>query len=92
MSAWQAGGMALNIEDPETGRLARELAAETGESLAVAVKEAIEERLERVRARSSAAGTGDPIAEVIARGRRRAVLDGRSVDAIIGYDDDGLPT
>ena len=42
--------MALNIEDPETDRLARELAQATGESITEAAKTAIEERLARVRA------------------------------------------
>jgi len=45
--------MALNIKDPETDRLARELAAATGESITVAARRAIEERLERVRARAT---------------------------------------
>ena len=37
--------MALNIEDPETDRLARALADATGESIEAAVKTAIEQRL-----------------------------------------------
>ena len=39
--------MALNIKDPDTDRLARELAAATGESITVATRQAIEERLAR---------------------------------------------
>jgi antitoxin VapB len=41
--------MSLNIKNEETHRLARELARATGESMTVAVSEAIRERLERVR-------------------------------------------
>jgi antitoxin VapB len=41
--------MALNIKDEETHRLASELARETGESLTLAVKIALKERLERQR-------------------------------------------
>ena len=37
--------MALNIKDSDTDRLARELAAVTGESITVATRQAIEERL-----------------------------------------------
>jgi antitoxin VapB len=37
--------MALNIKNPEAHRLARELAALTGESMTAAVTEAIRERL-----------------------------------------------
>ena len=39
-----------------------------------------------------ARGHWDGTAEIIARGRRRAVLDDRGAEAILGYDDDGLPT
>lgn len=41
--------MALNIKDPKTDRLARELAAATGESITIAVRRAIEERLQCVQ-------------------------------------------
>ena len=41
--------MALNIEDGQTQQLAQELAELTGESMAVAVTEAVRERLDRVR-------------------------------------------
>jgi len=44
--------MSLNIKDEETHRLARELAKITGESMTLAVNEAIRERLERVRGKS----------------------------------------
>lgn len=42
--------MALNIKNPETYRLVRELADATGESMTAAVTEAVRERLQRVRA------------------------------------------
>ncbi len=41
--------MSLNIKNEEAHRLARELAKATGESMTVAVSEAIRERLDRVR-------------------------------------------
>lgn len=41
--------MSMNIKNEETHRLARELAALTGESMTAAVAEAVRERLERVR-------------------------------------------
>jgi antitoxin VapB len=41
--------MSLNIKNEEAHRQARELASLTGESMTVAVTEAIRERLERVR-------------------------------------------
>ena len=39
--------MGLNIKNPETEKLARELAQRTGESLTVAITVALKERLER---------------------------------------------
>ncbi len=83
--------MALNIKDPETDRLARQLAAETGESITVAARRAIEERLHRVRARASADAADDILLAIIARGRGRAMLDDQDADAILGYDEHGLP-
>jgi len=41
--------MALSLKDPETDRLAREMARLTGESLTEAVRRALAERLERER-------------------------------------------
>ncbi|KGN37130.1 type II toxin-antitoxin system VapB family antitoxin [Knoellia subterranea] len=83
--------MALNIKDPETDRLARELALATGESITVAARRAIEERLERVRhqKRTPRRSVGE---EIIARGRARSILDARPVDEILGYDAHGLPS
>ncbi len=47
--------MSLNIKDEEAHRLARQLARLTKESMTTAVREAVRERLERVR---SASGSG----------------------------------
>jgi antitoxin VapB len=48
----------LNIKNAETGRLARELADLTGETLTEAVTHAIRERLERMR-RENSSGLAD---------------------------------
>lgn len=84
--------MALNIKDPETDRLARELAAATGESITVAARRAIEERLARVRARSGREPVVEELRALISRGRSRAVLDDRPGDEVLGYDEHGLPS
>lgn len=85
--------MVLNIKDPETDRLARELASATGESITVAARRALQERLARVRARAAAASPdAGGLADIVRRGRARAVLDERSAEHIAGYDDHGLPT
>jgi antitoxin VapB len=81
--------VALNIKDPETDRLARELAELSGLPITAAVRDAIEDRLAMLRARSRAAPPG--LEEIIARGRARATIDTRPEDEILGYDDRGLP-
>jgi antitoxin VapB len=42
--------MGMNIKNPETHQLAREVAALTGESVTAAVTQSLRERLERLRA------------------------------------------
>jgi antitoxin VapB len=48
--------MGLNIKNPETCRLARELAAQTGESVTAAVTEALRARLQEVKRRKRPKG------------------------------------
>lgn len=83
--------MALNIKDPEADRLVRALADATGESITVAARRAFAERLDRVRAQSTAPAVQSDLEAIISRGRDRATLDERSADGIIGYDEHGLP-
>ena len=90
ISAWYSSTMALNIKDPETDRLARELAERMGTSITAALRTALEERLARTRPRVDIAYS-DLIA-IGERGRRRPVIDHRSEDEILGYDEHGIPT
>ena len=84
--------MALNIKDAETDRLARELARITGESITVAARVAIAERLQRVRSLHALRANEGGVKEIIDRGRARANVDTRPVDEILGYDEHGLPS
>lgn len=83
--------MALNIKDTVTDDLARQLAAETGESITMAIRIALEERLARIRARKRSNVGTDELVAIIARGRARPTVDNRPADEILGYDDHGLP-
>jgi len=82
--------MALSIKDPEADRLARELAARTGETLTEAIVVALRERLAREVGRIGSV----PLREELATVRRRCaalpVLDARTSDEILGYDERGL--
>ncbi|HEX4805665.1 MAG TPA: type II toxin-antitoxin system VapB family antitoxin [Conexibacter sp.] len=84
--------MALNIKDPTTDRLVRELAATTGESITTAVTVAVRERLERIRGMAPIEVRKEELLRIAERAAALPVLDDRSPDEIIGYDEDGLPT
>lgn len=83
--------MALSIKDPEADRLARELAARTGETLTEAIVIALRERLARETGRSTAIPLGEELAAIRRRCAALPVLDTRCADHIIGYDEQGLP-
>ena len=83
--------MALSIKDPETERLARNLARLTGESITTATKRAIEERLRRVGSRSCRAALLEDMAEIRRHWSAMPVLDDRTPEQILGYDEHGLP-
>lgn len=79
--------MSLNIKNEETHRLAQELAALTGESMTVAVTEAVREKLARVQTTT--------VKQKIAKIRRDVAkeLKGRPLPdhAELLYDEKGLP-
>jgi antitoxin VapB len=84
--------MPLSIKDPEADRLARAVAQRTGETLTQAVIKALRERLAREERKEQA--TESLVEDVMEIGRHCAslpLLDARSADDIIGYDDNGLP-
>ena len=83
--------MALNIKDPETDRLARQLADLTDENITDAVKAALRDRLEREQRRR-----GKKIDWPLLRAKqeeiaRLPIVDDRSADKLLGYDEGGLP-
>lgn len=83
--------MALNFKDHEAERLVRALAEATGESLTEAMKIAVRERLVRVTGRRNGSTLADVIAIISVRCAALPVLDDRSPDEILGYDEHGLP-
>ncbi|WP_395713416.1 type II toxin-antitoxin system VapB family antitoxin [Reyranella sp.] len=83
--------MALSIKDPETERLARALAKLTGENITTATKRAIKERLRRVGGQGRKAALLEDMAEIRRRWSAMRVLDDRTPEEIVGYDEHGLP-
>jgi len=82
--------VALSIKDSEADRLAREVAAKTGETLTQAVVVALRERLSRL-SDEHPSGLVEEIARIARRNAARPVLDERSDEEILGYDARGLP-
>ena len=83
--------MAFSIKNDDADRLARQLAATTGESLTDAVLIALRERLQREQARRQV-GAASRLRRLAAEVATLPVIDVRPVDEILGYDHRGLPT
>jgi antitoxin VapB len=83
--------MPLSIKSLETERLVRELAAKTGESLTGTIQKALEERLERINREKRSRAVASQLEEILRRVDQLPILDPRSADEIIGYDENGLP-
>jgi antitoxin VapB len=85
--------MALSLKDPETDSLARQVARLTGETLTEAVRTSLSERLKRERLkRGRPPHLADELEAIVARSDGLPMLDSRSLEEIIGYDDNGLPS
>jgi len=81
--------MALSIKNDRAERLARQVATETGESLTEAITHALEERLERLRGRGSAADLVETLMAISHRCSSLPDLDSRGAEEILGYDETG---
>jgi antitoxin VapB len=88
----KVGSVALNIKNPETERAVRELAELTGETITEAVDAAVRERRERQRNLGQKAALEEAVRAMQDRLARLPVLDPRTADEIIGYDENGLPS
>lgn len=83
--------MQLNLKNPEAHRLARELADLTGESMSTAVTLALRERLAREQRRRGREGISEKLIAIGQQATRRGIIDSRSPDEILGFDEAGLP-
>lgn len=83
--------MAISIKSIETERLARQVAEQTGDSLTGAIQKALEERLERLKNQRKRQIVLDQLRDILQRVDRLPVLDRRTPDEIVGYDEHGFP-
>jgi len=83
--------VALSLKDKETDRLARAVAALTGETLTDAIRHALAERLEREHLRrGQPTDLARQIRDIAAACARLPDVDPRSPEDIVGYDDNGM--
>ena len=80
--------MGMNIKNPAVERLAKELAAETGETMTSAIQIALEERLERLHRERDIAEERRRIREIL--DRSGPTPPGLTSDHTDLYDGDGL--
>ncbi len=83
--------MALSIKNQEAERLARQLAREAGETITEAIEHALQERLARLKKRQRSRILKEKLRDILLRIDAMPVLDTRSADEIIGYDEHGIP-
>jgi antitoxin VapB len=90
---WYITGMSdvLHIENPKAAALARELAERTGESVSDVVVHALEHEIERNPRRRERASR-EEILKIVEEMHKLPILDPRSADELVGYDEDGLPS
>lgn len=84
--------MALNIKNPETEKLARELARRRGQGITEAVTEVLRREVERERRRRRPEDKEKfhrDIEEIVRSFNQLPVLDDRIPDEIIGYNEHG---
>ena len=81
--------MAL-LDDPELDAAVRQLAAEMGRPAAASVRIAVQEKLERIRKARPRKIDWDAVRAIQDRVARSPLLDDRSPDELLGYNEFGL--
>jgi antitoxin VapB len=85
--------MGLSIKNPETEKLVRELAQLRGEGITEALTEVLRREVERERRKprpKDIEATRRRVQEIVDELKKLPVLDDRSPDEVIGYNDQGL--
>lgn len=85
--------MAINIKSADAEKLVRELAELTGESITDAIHGAVRERLTRERLRKLGAveRSWSRVERIQQRIQALPLMEGRSPDDLLAYDERGLP-
>jgi len=82
--------MAISIRNPEAERLAREVAARSGENITKAIIHSLEERLQRLTDQQRVPARVQELRAIAKRCKALPDLDPRPADAILGYNEHGV--
>jgi antitoxin VapB len=83
--------VALSIRNHRAEKLARQVTAESGESLTESIIRALEERIERLKGRLNTLDVAEEIMKISLRCRALPAMDERGADEILDYDVRGIP-
>ena len=83
--------MALVIDNEETERLAEELAGRTGQSQLEAMTAAVRDRLSQLSSEEFRHRMEDRLNQIALEYGRLPLVDSRTEDEILDYDERGLP-
>ncbi|MBN1961463.1 MAG: type II toxin-antitoxin system VapB family antitoxin [Deltaproteobacteria bacterium] len=83
--------MPLSIKNNEVEQLARELAKKTGESITAVLLSALKDKLRHEQERKNIPNILAELEAIRKRCAKYTVLDNRSTEDILGYDENGLP-
>lgn len=83
--------MALNIRNRRAEELAATVARLTGETKTEAVTRALQDRLERIHRERAGRNLAEELDEIALHCASLPVLDDRTVEDILDYDEGGLP-
>ena len=81
----------MSIKNDETERLARQVARETGESLTEAIRNSLQERWERLKARRRSQVLTGQVEDLLRRVDALPNLESLPENEILGYDESGAP-
>lgn len=86
-----APAMPISIRNIKAEALARDIAGRTGETMTKAIVIALEERLAKLRSPRETHAAARQLLAAARRINRRPTRDARTPEAILGYDEHGLP-
>jgi len=81
--------MPISIRNEKTEKLAREVAALTGENITTTITHALEDRLNKIKGRKAIIDLTEEIMQISTRCKSLPDIDPRTPDEILGYDQDG---